>query len=204
MARVTVEDCLEKIPNRFALTVLGSRRARALSEGRATPLVQCSNKAAVTALREIAQGGVRYVEDVNETMLAFIHEQRALLQGASGMDHNFIGAVSFGPMGADPEDVEEYDVKELTSDLASLGTGETSESEEGSEGVAEKSTPEGEGSGSEEGTAGTEEDVPESGAEGEIDIGEAMGLSDAENDDDDDDDDASSEGNFSGEAEPAT
>jgi DNA-directed RNA polymerase omega subunit len=39
MARVTVEDCLEKIPNRFALTILAARRARALLENRGTPLI---------------------------------------------------------------------------------------------------------------------------------------------------------------------
>ena len=56
MARVTVEDCLDKVPNRFALTVLSSRRARALSEGKGTAQVKSSNKVGVVALREIAKG----------------------------------------------------------------------------------------------------------------------------------------------------
>ena len=47
MARVTVEDCLEKIPNRFALVVLASERARQLSRA-ATPLVECDNKPAIS------------------------------------------------------------------------------------------------------------------------------------------------------------
>lgn len=63
MARVTVEDCLEKFPNRFALVILAAERARQLAKG-AQPLVECDNKAAVTALREIAKGKVRFVEDV--------------------------------------------------------------------------------------------------------------------------------------------
>jgi DNA-directed RNA polymerase subunit omega len=59
MARVTVEDCLEREENRFALVVLASQRTRALMKGMA-PLVHSKNKAAVTALREIAASKVHY------------------------------------------------------------------------------------------------------------------------------------------------
>jgi DNA-directed RNA polymerase subunit omega len=55
MARVTIDDCLEKIPNRFMLVIAAAKRARQLHQG-AQPLVRCKNKEAVTALREIAQG----------------------------------------------------------------------------------------------------------------------------------------------------
>ena len=55
MARVTVEDCLEREENRFALVVLAAQRTRQLMKG-AQPLVHSKNKAAVTALREIAAG----------------------------------------------------------------------------------------------------------------------------------------------------
>src|SRR5687768_3582517 len=44
LARVTVEDCLEKVPNRFALTILAAERARVVQKG-AQPLVKCDNKA---------------------------------------------------------------------------------------------------------------------------------------------------------------
>ncbi len=58
MARVTVEDCLDKIPNRFDLVVLAARRARDLTLGRA-PLVERENdKPTVIALREIAEGRI--------------------------------------------------------------------------------------------------------------------------------------------------
>ena len=50
MARVTVEDCLEREENRFALVVLASQRCRQLMKGSA-PLVHSKNKPAVTALR---------------------------------------------------------------------------------------------------------------------------------------------------------
>ena len=75
MARVTVEDCLEKVPNRFALVVLAAERARQIARG-ATPLVDCDNKPAVTALREIAAGIVEFREDVKDTVTEYINERR--------------------------------------------------------------------------------------------------------------------------------
>ncbi len=58
MARVTVEDCLQKIPNQFELAVLGAKRAHQLITG-ARPLVESDNREIVLALREIAAGKVR-------------------------------------------------------------------------------------------------------------------------------------------------
>lgn len=58
MARITVEDCLEKVPNRFELVVLASKRAKQLFKG-AKPLLETENLEIVTALREIAAGKVR-------------------------------------------------------------------------------------------------------------------------------------------------
>lgn len=59
MARITVEDCIGKIPNHFDLTLTAARRARQLENG-STPLVDDHrhNKATVTALREIAAGQI--------------------------------------------------------------------------------------------------------------------------------------------------
>jgi DNA-directed RNA polymerase subunit omega len=59
MARVTVEDCLEREENRFALVVLAATRTRQIMKGSA-PLVRAKNKAAVVSLREIAVGKVHY------------------------------------------------------------------------------------------------------------------------------------------------
>ncbi|MDE1997481.1 MAG: DNA-directed RNA polymerase subunit omega [Burkholderiales bacterium] len=57
MARITVEDCLQKIPNRFELVLCATYRARMLSQGH-TPKIESRNKPSVTALREIAAGQV--------------------------------------------------------------------------------------------------------------------------------------------------
>lgn len=58
MARITIEDCITRIPNHFELTLVAAYRARKLANG-AEPLVQdVKNKPTVTALREIAAGEV--------------------------------------------------------------------------------------------------------------------------------------------------
>ena len=71
MARVTVEDCLEREDNRFALVVLAAQRARQLMKG-AAPLIQSTNKAAVTALREIAAGKVHWDRPSHDAVVEFI------------------------------------------------------------------------------------------------------------------------------------
>ena len=76
MARVTVEDCLEKVNNRFALVILGAERARQLANG-GRALVQCSNKPAVTSLREIAKGQVRFNESVEGTVKQYLEEVKS-------------------------------------------------------------------------------------------------------------------------------
>lgn len=75
MARVTVEDCLDHVENRFALVILAAERARQLSRG-AHPLVECDNKPAVTALREIADGQVRFDGDVHESIGQYLDDLR--------------------------------------------------------------------------------------------------------------------------------
>ncbi len=66
MARITVEDCLNKVPNRFDLVMLASRRARQLFKG-AKPLIESDNREVVVALREIAAGKVTKVSPESET-----------------------------------------------------------------------------------------------------------------------------------------
>lgn len=65
MARVTVEDCLEKVNSRFELVILAARRAKMLIRG-AKPVVESTNRAIVTALREVAGRKVYLVEPPEE------------------------------------------------------------------------------------------------------------------------------------------
>ena len=58
MARITVEDCLERVDNRFQLVLLAAKRAKQLLKG-SRPLLDSDNKEVVTALREIAATKVK-------------------------------------------------------------------------------------------------------------------------------------------------
>ena len=69
MARVTVEDCVEKVPNRFELVLLAAQRARHISRGEEIQLDRANDKNPVVALREIAEETVA-TEDLQEE---FIH-----------------------------------------------------------------------------------------------------------------------------------
>ncbi|HXJ23490.1 MAG TPA: DNA-directed RNA polymerase subunit omega [Polyangia bacterium] len=77
MARVTVEDCLQRVNNHFALVILAANRARQIALG-ATRLVPCSNKSAVAALREVGAGKVRFAENVDAVIRAFLTERTAV------------------------------------------------------------------------------------------------------------------------------
>lgn len=69
MARVTVEDCLENVENRFELVMVASKRARQIANGQ-EPLVEYDNdKPTVIALREISEGkiGPEILEEVSAT-----------------------------------------------------------------------------------------------------------------------------------------
>ena len=63
MARITVEDCLKQIPNRFELALAATYRARQLAQGH-TPKIESRDKPTVVALREIAAGQVGMLERI--------------------------------------------------------------------------------------------------------------------------------------------
>lgn len=67
MARITVDDCLKRVPNRFQMTLAATYRARQLAQG-GTPMVEANrDKPTVIALREMASGlyGAEYLNRVN-------------------------------------------------------------------------------------------------------------------------------------------
>ncbi|MCB9761887.1 MAG: DNA-directed RNA polymerase subunit omega [Alphaproteobacteria bacterium] len=79
MARITVEDCLEKVPNRFSLVLVAAERTKQLIKGEKALLdesVISKNKEVVTALREIAAGAV--LPDLSE------FDENMLLHGPAG------------------------------------------------------------------------------------------------------------------------
>ncbi len=68
MARVTVEDCVDKVPNRFDLVMLAAYRAREIAAGSAITVERDNDKNPVVALREIADE-TQLVEDLKERMI---------------------------------------------------------------------------------------------------------------------------------------
>lgn len=88
MARVTIEDCLEHVDNRFELVLLATKRARQLVNG-VEPLVPWENdKATVVALREIAEGLItkHTVEEPEEEVVSVDDELAAALEADLGAD----------------------------------------------------------------------------------------------------------------------
>jgi DNA-directed RNA polymerase subunit omega len=76
MARITVEDCLEKVNTRFELVHLAAARVRQLRKG-AEPLVVCKNKDIVVSLREIAAEKVFLVDKEDTDSLQVLMEKPA-------------------------------------------------------------------------------------------------------------------------------
>jgi len=70
MARVTVEDCIQKVPNRFGLVLLAGNRARAIANGAALTLDRDNDKNPVVALREIAEETVVPAELLETVVVA--------------------------------------------------------------------------------------------------------------------------------------
>ena len=76
MARVTVEDCVDKVPNRFELVMLAAHRAREIAAGGAITIDRDNDKNPVVALREIAEETVS-PDDLNEE---FIHSLQKFVE----------------------------------------------------------------------------------------------------------------------------
>ena len=91
MARVTVEDCVDKVPNRFELVMLASHRAREITSGAPITVSRDNDKNPVVALREIAEE-TQQSDELRERMIAANQtqievdepeeDQMALLMGA--------------------------------------------------------------------------------------------------------------------------
>ncbi|HIJ83468.1 MAG: DNA-directed RNA polymerase subunit omega [Magnetococcales bacterium] len=74
MARVTVEDCLKIVPNRFELVLLAAKRARQLTHGHTTLLPMDNDKFTVIALREIESGMIN-IDELRAEFTKPVHEE---------------------------------------------------------------------------------------------------------------------------------
>ena len=85
MARVTVEDCLDELNNRFALVLLATGRARQLMKG-SRPLVENQkNKEPVVSLREIAAGKVKFDRPVDSVLHRRLSDLQEEYEAAHGL-----------------------------------------------------------------------------------------------------------------------
>ena len=99
MARVTVEDCVDKIPNRFELVLLSAQRARALAAGVEMTVERDNDKNPVVALREIAEQTVT-VEQLRNEMT------RSLQRHQEMEDVPVAAAVTVAEVEDKPEDLQ--------------------------------------------------------------------------------------------------
>lgn len=83
MARVTVEDCVEQVPNRFDLVLYAAHRARMLASGAALMVARDNDKNPVVALREIADGELTPVK-ITEDYVVSLQKQLAIEETAEG------------------------------------------------------------------------------------------------------------------------
>ena len=77
MARVTVEDCVDKVPNRFELVMLAAHRAREIASGSPATVDRDNDKNPVVALREIADEA-QQAEVLRERMIESYQTQRCV------------------------------------------------------------------------------------------------------------------------------
>ena len=145
MARVTVEDCIEKIPNRFDLVLTAAQRARGISSGDPITIDRDNDKNPVVALREIADETIS-VDEVNEDLVKSLQrlkrreeEQSALDEAASIAQDDMASFNS--DFGADAGDGEGMQIGTSASDDEGSFAEEGSFSDEGSfadEGASEE------------------------------------------------------------------
>ena len=74
MARVTIEDCIDKLPNRFVLVLLASHRARAIGQGTPLTVDRDNDKDPVVSLREIASTNIN-TDDLREEFIHAMQKQ---------------------------------------------------------------------------------------------------------------------------------
>ena len=105
MARVTVEDCVDKVPNRFALVLLAAHRAREISSGAAATVDPDNDKNPVIARREIADE-TQPVDDLRERMIEQTQTQIEVDEPEEDAMALLLGAEIDRPKPADEESEE--------------------------------------------------------------------------------------------------
>lgn len=126
MARVTVEDCILEVPNRFELVMVAAQRARKIGTGAALTLDRDNDKNPVVALREIAEKTVS-TEELGEDLTASyqkVHlnedEEPNLAELMDAEEKTLADNAHLGMEGADADDSDDEDEEEESDDLEAL------------------------------------------------------------------------------------
>jgi DNA-directed RNA polymerase subunit omega len=107
MARVTVEDCVEKVPNRFQLVLLAGHRARLVRQGAPITIDRDNDKDPVVALREIAEETID-LETVRDSLVADLQEVRPNEEAEREADRRALVAA---PAASEDEVLKAYQVE---------------------------------------------------------------------------------------------
>jgi DNA-directed RNA polymerase subunit omega len=105
MARVTVEDCVDKVPNRFDLVMLAAHRARSISDGAPITIDRDNDKNPVVALREIADETMG-VEELREQSIES-HQRHVEVDEPEEDNMALLMGGSEGTQVATPDDLDE-------------------------------------------------------------------------------------------------
>jgi len=122
MARVTVEDCVLRIPNRFDLVALAAQRARLISGGEPLTVERDRDKNPVVALREIAEGTIE-LDALRESVVQNLqkHVESESAEEEFEVDESFtpelVGIEALGRPGEEGDDAD-LDLEAMARDLA--------------------------------------------------------------------------------------
>lgn len=128
MARVTVEDCLENVANRFELVLVSSKRARQIAQGKEPMVEEENDKPTVIALREIAEGFVtadileESEEEVEEGILVEDMEAAAAEMSTSPVDEAVAEQTQVPAVAPVTDDVAAAIQAALKAELGGAGT----------------------------------------------------------------------------------
>jgi len=141
MARVSVEDCVLQVPNRFQLVLLAAQRAREITSGAPLTLDRDDDKNPVVALREIAEHTVE-LDHLNDSLVRGMqkHVEIEEPEETADLEQTLFGiAEPIGPVIGEDEIDEEAVAEELEEDLLSVeDETELTEGAEGEAGLADE------------------------------------------------------------------
>jgi DNA-directed RNA polymerase subunit omega len=133
MARVTVEDCIDKVENRFELVMVAAQRARKIGSGAALTIERDDDKNPVVALREIAEGTIEVEatkEDLlksHQRMVAYEEEDEAIDLMDGEEEWGTIAAGQDAPTGMYADEVVEEEGEAAEPSLADVAGGNPTE-----------------------------------------------------------------------------